>query len=77
MVGRTVVSNGGKRASMTPHTDDDEKGANGHLIYCIFSCIMKIHYIDDIMRPRIFIGDWNGYSSDEFYYLIVVDICSP
>ena len=29
------------KASMIPHAADDEKGANRHLIYCIFSCIMK------------------------------------
>ena len=31
----------------------------------------EIHpYSDDIMRPRIFIGDWNGYSSDGISLLI-------
>ena len=30
------------KASMTPHANDDEKGTNQHLIYCIFSCTMQL-----------------------------------
>ena len=29
------------KASMIPAHDNEEKGANRHLIYCIFSCIMQ------------------------------------
>ena len=29
------------KASMTPHANDEEKGTNQHLIYCIFSCTME------------------------------------
>ena len=44
MVGGGRQDGGFKRpekVSMIPHAADDEKGANSHLIYCIFSCIMK------------------------------------
>ena len=44
MVGGGRQDGGFKRpekVSMIPHAADDEKGANRHLIYCIFSCIMK------------------------------------
>ena len=30
-------------------------------------------YSDEIMRPRIFIGDWNGYSSDD---ISLFDCCN-
>ena len=56
---------------MIPHAADDEKGANRHLIYMYIFMYNEIHpYSDDIMRPRIFIGDWNGYSSDDISLLI-------
>ena len=66
------------KVSMTPHAADEEKGANRHLIYCIFSCIMKSTLTSTISCAP-------GYSSatgmvtarTTFYYLIVVDICSP
>ena len=31
-----------RKASMTPHANDDEKGTNQRLIYCIFSCTMQL-----------------------------------
>ena len=46
--GDVVVVGGGEwfqtaeKASMTPHANDDEKGIDQHLIYCIFSCTMHI-----------------------------------
>ena len=56
---------------MIPAHDNEEKGANRHLIYMYtFMYNADPPYNDDIMRPKIFIGDWNGYSSDDISLLI-------
>ena len=60
-----------KKVSMIPHDEEEEKAANQHLIYMyIFMYNADPLYSDYIMRPMIFIGDWNGHSLDDISLLI-------
>ena len=60
-----------KKVSMIPHDDEEEKAVNPHLIYMyIFMYNADPLYSDYIMRPRILIGDWNGFSLDDISLLI-------
>ena len=59
VVGRTVVSNGGKSVD-DKKSDDDEKGANQH---SSFEYILQRYHIYSSV-------DWNGYSSDDISLLI-------
>ena len=70
MVGRRVVSNGGKGVDDSTRRGGGEGGKSPFDILYIFMYNAIHPYSDDIMRPRIFIGDWNGYSSDDISLLI-------
>ena len=70
VVGRTLVSNGGKGVDDSTSRQRGEGGKSPFDILYIFMYNADPPYSDDIMRPRIFIGDWNGYSSDDISLLI-------
>ena len=70
VVGRTVVSNGGKGVDDSTSRQRGEGGKSPFDILYIFMYNATHPYSDDIMRLRIFIGDWNGYSSDDISLLI-------
>ena len=70
MVGRTVVSNGGKGVDDSTRRDRREGGKSAFDILYIFMYNADFPSNDDIMRPRISIGDWNGYSLDDISLLI-------
>ena len=70
MVGRMVVSNGGKSVDDSTRRRRREGGKSPFDILYIFMYNAIHPYSDDIMRPRIFIGDWNGHSSDDISLLI-------
>ena len=70
VVGRTVVSKGGKGVDDSTRRRRRE-GDKSALIYMyIFMYNADPLYSDYIMRPRILIGDWNGFSLDDISLLI-------
>ena len=70
VIGRTVVSNGGKGVVDTTRRRRRERGKSAFDILYIFMYNGKLPYRDDIMCPRISIGDWNGFSLDDISLLI-------
>ena len=72
VVGRMVVSNGGKSVDDSSSRQRGEGGKSPFDILYIFMYNAIHPYSDDIMRLRIFIGDWNGYSSDD---ILLFDCC--
>ena len=69
MAGRTVVSNGGKGVDDPTSRRRRDGGKLTFDILYIFMYNADIHYSNDIMRPRIFIGDCNGHSLDDISLL--------
>ena len=70
MVGRTVVSNDGKGVDDSTRRRRREVGKSAFDILYIFMYNAYFSSSDDIMRPRISIGDCNGFSLDDISLLI-------
>ena len=70
VVGRTVVSNSGKGVNDSTRHRRREGGKLAFDILYIFMYNAYFSSSDDIMRPRISIGDWNGFSLDDISLLI-------
>ena len=70
MVGSTVVSNDGKGVDDSTRRRRRDGGKLTFDILYIFMYNVDLRYINNIMRPGIFIGDWNGHSLDNISLLI-------
>ena len=70
MVGRTVVSNGGKGVDDSTRRRRRDGGKLAFYILCIFMYNPAFAFSDNIMRPRISIDDRNGFSLDDISLLI-------
>ena len=63
-----MVSNDGKGVDDSTRRRDGGKSAADTLYVVMYNA--DLHYSNDIMRPRISIGDWNGFSLDDISLLI-------
>ena len=70
VVGRAVVSKGGEGVDDSTRRRRRDGGKLTFDILYIFIYNADLDYINDIMRPRIFIGDWNSHSLDDISLLI-------